>query len=358
MSDARDPLRTRNAGDFPPYFNVRVPYEKVSDLRYGTNPSQTAALYNNRSFLGRLRELRTGKDGPSQTNMEDILFAAYTVGFFGAPAVAVMKHENPSGFATAYKEEPVGHTFRKAWDADFVAAFGCTAFLNRPIDRETLDAMRGFIEVVVAPGYEEGVVEGFRNEEVRVFEYSMDDLNAIPRFTGDKFQREVLMRKDGSVIVADPLLTPIRTVDDLRPYVVSDTQPTERELQDLLTGYRIALRSNSIRMIKNGYTTALGTGQQDRLMCLKIAAFKNQDLAETAREKGRERAADYSIPGSVVVHDAFQMPDNVDFANNLGITAVLAPHGGKRFNEVKDKINLYGMAFVDLPGELRLFDHH
>lgn len=353
-----DPLRTKNVGDHPQQFVVGKPYEKVRDLRYGTNPSQTAALYNPNSFVGKLRELRTGKDGPSQTNMEDILYAAYTVGFFESPTAIVMKHENPAGFATAYETEPLAYTFQKAWDADFVAAFGCTAFLNRPINKETLEAMRGFIEVVVAPGYEEGVVERFRNEEIRVFEYDMKDLIVIPRFTGDTAEREVIKRKDGSIFVADPLLTPIRNVNDLAPYVVSQRQPTQREMQDLLTGYRIVLRSNSIRMIKDGYTTALGTGQQDRLMCLKISNFKNHDLALTAEEKNRKRAADYSIQGSVVVHDGFQMPDNVDYAHDRGVRAVLAPHGGKRFDEVLAKINEYNMGFVDLPGELRIFDHH
>src|SRR3989338_6134681 len=128
MSDARDPLRTRNAGDFPPYFNVRVPYEKVSDLRYGTNPSQTAALYNNESFLGSLKELKTGKQGLSQTNMEDILYAALSVGYFSDPTVAIMKHENPSGFATRYNQEDLSFTYKKARDCDFRAAFGGTVF--------------------------------------------------------------------------------------------------------------------------------------------------------------------------------------------------------------------------------------
>src|SRR3989338_4262218 len=99
-----DPLGTRNIGEHEQSIIVgNKVYEKSQDLRYGTNPAQTAALYRHHeydSFLSSLRELKTGKQGPSQTNMEDIFYAAISLGYFDAPSVIIMKHENPSGFAT------------------------------------------------------------------------------------------------------------------------------------------------------------------------------------------------------------------------------------------------------------------
>ncbi|MBI3413328.1 MAG: hypothetical protein HY051_04585 [Candidatus Aenigmarchaeota archaeon] len=354
-----DPLKTKVVGDHPDslFVDGRF-YKKVQDLRYGTNPTQTAALYNPSSFLGSLREHRTGKQGPSQTNMEDIYYAALTEGFFDDPSVVIMKHENPSGFATQYQPEPLGVTYRKARDADFRAAFGSTTFFNRPIDVDTAEAVRDlFTEVLVAPGYDEGVVGRFKGS-IRIFEYDERAFKAIPRFSGDK-GLDVRMLPDGSIIRSDPLLTPIRSENDLALYVVSKRQPTEREMQDLLTGYRIRMRSNSIRMVKDGYTTGLGTGQQDRIMCIDIAAYKNQKLAELAEKEGLTRVADYSIPGSVLVSDGFfPFTDSIELAHELGITAVLAPHGGERFNMVREKADELGLAFVDLPGQLRFFDHH
>src|SRR3989344_6257993 len=98
-----DSLSTRNVGEHPPTLEIqqRV-YGKGMDLRYGTNPSQTAALYAKNTFLGTLQELKTGKEGPSQTNVEDMVYAALIVGYFNEPTVAIMKHENPSGLATQY----------------------------------------------------------------------------------------------------------------------------------------------------------------------------------------------------------------------------------------------------------------
>jgi len=356
-----DPLSTKHVGNHPDNLIIQGgDYGKVQDLRYGTNPTQTAALYNTHSFLGSLRELRTGKQGPSQTNMEDIFYAALTAGFFGAPSAIVMKHENPSGFATQYQQQPLQFTYMKAVDADFRAAFGGTVLINRPIDADTAEAIRQlFTEVLVAPDYDEGVVDRLSRGSIRIFVYDPERLKSIPRFTGDESEPELKKLSDGSIIRSDTLLTPVRTADDLKQYVASKRQPTEGELRDLLTGYRIRLRSNSVRMVKDGYTTGIGTGQQDRVGCIEVAAFRNRRVAELAAQEGRKRGADYNIAGSSLISDGFfPFTDSIELAQELGITAVLAPHGGQRFNEVLAKADEFGMAFVDLPGELRFFDHH
>ena len=355
-----DPLSTKVVGIHPDKLPVGdKTYDKISDLRYGTNPTQTAAKYNPDSFLGTLREHKTGKGGTSQTNEEDIVYAALIVGHFDAPTVVIMKHENPSGLATQYAEEPLSLTYKKAFDSDFRAAFGGTALLNRPVDKDTADAItENFAEVLVAPGYDEGVIGKFKGS-IRIFEYNEDKFKAIPRFDGDKSGPEIKTLPDDTVIRADRLLLPIRNTEQLRQYVASKRQPTDQELRDLLTGYYIRLRSNSVRMVKDGYTTGLGTGQQDRVMCIEIANFKNQKLAELAATGKRNRVADYRIEGSCMISDGFfPFTDSIELANKLGIKAVLAPHGGKGFQEVLAKADEYGMAFVDLPGELRFFDHH
>ena len=357
----KDPLRTKNLGNHPEYlFLGENTYGKVSDLRYGTNPSQTAALYNENSFLGSLLEKKTGKEGLSQTNMEDIFWAALITGFFKKSSAIIMKHENPCGFATQYESEPLHEIYKKAADADFRAAFGGVVLINRQIDLQTAEFINNFFtEVIVAPDYDEGVIEKLSKGTTRIIKYDDEMFKKIPRFVGDKSESEIKKLPDGSVIVSDTLLTPIFTEQDLKQYVVSKKQPTDEELRDLLTGYRIRLRSNSVRMIKNGYTTALGTGQQDRVGCIETAAFRNMGLEELAKENKRERAADYSIKGSVLISDGFfPFSDSIELAGKLGITSVLAPHGGNNFNKVLKKADELGISFVDLPGELRFFEHH
>ena len=358
---AENSLSTKNLGNYPEDFSlVGRDYKKVSDLRYGTNPSQTAALYNSNSFLGSLRELRTGKQGLSQTNVEDIFWAALITGYFDKPSAIIMKHENPCGFATQHESESLCEIYEKAADSDFRAAFGGVVLINRQIDLKTAGSIKKtFTEVVVAPDYGDGVVEKLSRGTTRILKYDEKRFAAIPRFIGDKNEPEIKKLPDGSVIISDTLLTPIFSEQNLEKYAVSKRKPTENEFRDLLIGYRIRLRSNSVRMIKNGHTVALGTGQQDRIGCIEIAAFRNKRLEELAEEAGRQRVANYSIENSVLVSDGFfPFTDSIELAKKLGVTAVLASHGGKNFEQILEKANELKIGFIDLPGEMRFFDHH
>ena len=66
-------------------------------LRYGENPHQQAALYG--GFLDHFEQLQ-GKE-LSYNNILDISSSAYLVGEFERPTVAILKHTNPCGVASA-----------------------------------------------------------------------------------------------------------------------------------------------------------------------------------------------------------------------------------------------------------------
>ena len=72
----RNTYLSKNAGDFPETTSLLgLDYQKVDDLRYGTNPHQTAAFYKPVGRIcpiGDMQVLKNGKSGLSQTNLEDI----------------------------------------------------------------------------------------------------------------------------------------------------------------------------------------------------------------------------------------------------------------------------------------------
>ena len=70
---------------------------KAMSLRYGENPHQQAALYG--EFLDYFDQLQ-GKE-LSYNNILDISAAAYLIGEFERPTVAILKHTNPCGVASA-----------------------------------------------------------------------------------------------------------------------------------------------------------------------------------------------------------------------------------------------------------------
>ena len=116
----RNTYLSKNTGVFPDQAEVMgKAFLKVDDLRYGTNPHQTAALYKpagRKSVIGDMTVIKTGKSGLSQTNLEDISYSLNIVKFFDLPACACMKHVNPCGAAIGTPGESLRDVYVKARD--------------------------------------------------------------------------------------------------------------------------------------------------------------------------------------------------------------------------------------------------
>ena len=126
---------TRTEGEFPDTFEISgVKYEKVEDLRYGTNPHQPAAFYRpagaDSLVIGGMKILKQGKSGLSQTNLEDISYALNMIKYMQVPSCAVMKHVNPQGAAYCLEGETQKDVYIKARDCDPLAAFGSVVGFN------------------------------------------------------------------------------------------------------------------------------------------------------------------------------------------------------------------------------------
>ena len=361
---------SRREGEFPNHFDLLGGrYEKVEDLRYGTNPHQAAAFYRavgREQILGSYRLLKSGKSGLSETNLEDMDRALRIVKYCGGPAAAVMKHVNPSGAAVGDEGEALCDVYRRAHDCDRQAAFGSTVAVNRPLDGGTAEEiMTTVVECVVAPGYsddasavlESGAERG-RNRELRVVE--IDDLAALPRFAGDGptggFDVRVL--DDGSLVLAEPMLTAIRSVDDLmlaraeggagRDIAITRS-PTARELEDALFAWHVAMnvRSNAMVVVKHGATVAVGTGEQDRIGALEQAIEKYR----------RKYRGPDSLEGAVLASDGYiPFRDCVEAAAGAGVTTIVQPGGSRNDWDVIAACNELGVSML-FTGE-RAFSHH
>ena len=361
---------TRNVGTYPDGFELLgADYVKVDDLRYGTNPHQTAALYKpvgRQSVIGDMAVLKSGKGGLSQTNLEDISYSLNICKFFTQPACACMKHVNPSGAATAVAGDRLIDVYRKARDCDPRAAFGSVVAFNVAVDAETAkEIMTSFVECVVAPAFELDALAVFQDQETSKLNQHIrilrcGDLTQLPRYVGDNVEgcRTVKVLADGSLVVADPLLTHIRSVADLKPAVASSkalgevrstVQATPQQIDDLLTGWyiNINVRSNGVVLVKNGGTLAVGTGEQDRVGAVEHALWKCK-----AKYQGKE-----TLEGAAMASDGFfPFSDAVEVAAAAGVRAVLAPAGSVKDAEVIARANELGVALFHAPE--RIFSHH
>jgi phosphoribosylaminoimidazolecarboxamide formyltransferase/IMP cyclohydrolase len=318
---------------------------RMRGLRYGTNPHQRGALYRpkqSKGGIGNVNWVKWGKDGPSATNIEDGSHGLRIVSYFKEPAVAVIKHLNPSGVSVSRGEENLSQVYARARDADDRAAFGSVVVSNSLVDRRTAEEiMKTFVEVVYAPGY--------GSEALGVFESKRDiRVGEVPaqRKEDTTMPPDVVVLDDGSLIVEDPYQTSILSMDKMKQLPLpTKKKPSDQEYLDLLHAWWVAceVRSNAVVFWKNGTSLAIGTGQQDR-----IGAIENS--IDKAHKLGR------SLEGSVMASDGF-LPklDNVEALAKEKVSAIVQPGGSVEDQAIIKACDEHGITMV-FTGE-RSFRH-
>ena len=312
-------------------FPARLPLTMTlaSELRYGENPHQTAALYKTRGegIVG--AELVQGKP-LSYNNINDAEGALGLIAEFrdGPPTVAIIKHSNPCGVASA---SSIVEAYLAAKATDPVSAFGGIIALNRALDGPTAEAITElFTEVIIAPDADaEALSVVARKKNLRLLLCPLPD----PKRAG------LVMRSvSGGMLVQsrDNIL-----FDDLK--VVTKREPTEAELADMRFAWTVAkhVKSNAIVYAKDGSTAGIGAGQMSRVDSCRIAAWKARDAAETAG------IAEPRTIGSAVASDAFfPFADGLIAAAEAGATAIIQPGGSVRDAEVIAEADARGLAMV------------
>jgi phosphoribosylaminoimidazolecarboxamide formyltransferase/IMP cyclohydrolase len=353
--EIRKIYRTAREEEFPGRLTITLggrvfEYSKVQwtidgrarGLRYGSNPHQKAALYKlhgSQGGFGNVEWLKWGKEGPSATNIEDGSHGLRIVEYFTEPAVAVMKHLNPSGVAAERAGEPLSRVYTRAKDADPRAAFGSVVVFNSEVDKSTAEEIvKTFVEVVYAPDYSASALP--------VFETKKDlRIGKIPR-KKEQATPDIIVLDDGSIILEDPYTTNIRSVEQLKRLPIPTKQtPSESHYKDLLHAWEVAceVRSNAIVLWKDGASLGIGTGQQDRIGAI-------ESCVEKAHRFG------HSLKGSVMASDGF-LPklDNIDAVAKEGVSAIIQPGGSVEDKELINACDEHGIAMI-LTGE-RSFRH-
>ena len=309
---------------FPRTFNLQ--FRLAQGMRYGENPHQGAAFYvedrGREASIATARQLQ-GKE-LSFNNIADTDAALECVKQFdGAPACVIVKHANPCGVA-------IGATLLEAYDrayrTDPESAFGGIIAVNGELDAATAGAIveRQFVEVIIAPRVSPGAIEAVAaKKNVRLLECG--------QWSQQPARRLDLKRVNGGLLVQDADLALVKEMK-----VVSQRQPTEAELRDLLFTWRVAkfVKSNAIVYGRDQMTIGVGAGQMSRVNSARIAAIK-------AEQAGLE------VRGAVMASDAFfPFRDGIDQAAAAGIVAVIEPGGSVRDEEVIAAADEHGLAMV------------
>ncbi|MBN2052345.1 IMP cyclohydrolase [Candidatus Woesearchaeota archaeon] len=385
VTDMKRVYRNAVQDDFPEAIALLL--EKEYELRYGENPNQSAGAYKIKGTsipeLTNIRLLKSGKGGLSATNLMDVTRALDILKFFKSPAVAVMKHVVPSGFATQFNNNNLEKIYQNARDADARSAFGSIVVMNQPLDKATANAInQTYVEGVAAPDYEEGAVEILQaKKDLRLILFS--NLEKIPKYAGDDVEGlyDIKILPTGRAIVQKPYLSSIKGPESLildplvrkkdektgieTAYVV-EKDPAPRELEDLLTSWyvNIGVRSNGIVIVKDGVTLAIGSGQQERVGAVEQAITKSYQKALDRKkmlgnanvlwtpgsmswDDMRKELESNPLEGAVLSSDAFfPFRDSIDLIAGVGIKAIIQPGGSVKDYEVIQAVNEHKIAMA------------
>ncbi len=311
-------LRAQGSG-FPEQLTLE--FTKLQDLRYGENPHQQAAFYQEKGKhkgLINLKQLQ-GKE-LSFNNILDLNAAFELVKEFSNPAAVIVKHNNPCGAA---EDKTLDKAFLAAWKCDPLSAFGGVVALNRKLDLKTarIISKSGFLECIIAPEIDKEAMDLFKAKlNLRLLE--LPDLVPIvePEFK----------RVSGGLLLQDKDL---ETLDVKNLKVVTKKKPTKKELESLIFGWKVAkhVKSNAIILTKGTKTVGIGAGQMSRVDSVMLA--KKKALTSTKN--------------SCLASDAFfPKEDAVILAAKAGAKAVIQPGGSIADEAIIKACDKYKVSMV------------
>ena len=222
--------------DYPTYLNAS--YKKVSDLRYGENPHQSAAYYVSTFENGAMKdfEILGGKE-LSFNNLRDMDLCWKVVNEFkNEMACCAVKHSTPCGVAIGTSAL---ETYKKTFECDPVSIFGGIIGMNFKVDAETAEELnKTFLEIVMATDFDDDALEILRKKK---------NLRII-KIKNPVSDAQTWVKIDGGMLVQD---NDNQFSEDIK--TVTEIQPTEEQKKALLFAQRVVkyVKSNAI-VVSNG----------------------------------------------------------------------------------------------------------
>jgi phosphoribosylaminoimidazolecarboxamide formyltransferase/IMP cyclohydrolase len=301
-------------------FTARLPL--ASELRYGENPHQHAALY------GRFLEIAEPLHGKelSFNNVVDVQAALALIQEFQADpevAVAILKHNTPCGVGLG---STPAEAYARAFETDPESPFGGIVVSSRPFDAELAARVDEiFTEVLIAPDFSADALERLRSKKNRrLLRFHPERLDAA---------QADWKRVFGGVLVQDPDLA----MEDVAScQVATERKPSDEERRALGFAWKVVkhVKSNAVVFARADRTLALGGGATSRV-----------DAIEQARAKAARVGLD--LRGCALASDAFfPFPDGLEVGVEAGARCVVQPGGSVRDSEVIAAANRLGVTMV------------
>ncbi|WP_124642542.1 bifunctional phosphoribosylaminoimidazolecarboxamide formyltransferase/IMP cyclohydrolase [Amniculibacterium aquaticum] len=303
--------------EYPQYLNAS--YKKVSDLRYGENPHQSAAYYVSTTENGAMKdfEILGGKE-LSFNNLRDMDLCWKVVNEFkNEMACCAVKHSTPCGVAVG---NTALDTYKDAFNCDPISIFGGIVAMNYKIDAATAEELnKTFLEIVMATDFDADAVEILKTKK---------NLRII-KIKNSVADNQTWVKIDGALLLQN---TDNQFSNDIK--CATEVAPTTEQEKALLFAQRVVkyVKSNAIVVSNGTQALGIGGGQVNRI-------WATQQAIERAKEK---------FTGDLVLaSDAFfPFRDVVDFCAQEGIKAIIQPGGSMRDQDSVDACNEYKIPLL------------
>ena len=296
---------------------------KAFNTRYGENPHQKGALYEFDYFFS--NNFKTLKGEASFNNMTDINGALKIAASFGdAPAVSIIKHANPCGFAIG---DDLFDAYEKALRCDPVSAYGGVVAINGTLDVKLANKINEiFVEVIIAANVDDDALAVFeKKKRIKIFTQESKYL----LLSNDAYD---FKHVDGGFVYQNSDKVTDDEVKNAK--CVSKREAYKGGIKDLEIAYKIAslTKSNCVVYVKESVMVAIGMGMTSRVDAAKCALLK-------ANEMGVE------VFGAAMASEAFfPFRDSIDAAAKAGIRCIIEPGGSIRDQDIIDAANEYDIA--------------
>ena len=308
--------------------------EKAFDTRYGENPHQQGALYEFDYFF--TNNFKTLKGEASFNNMNDINGAIKIAASFGeAPAVSIIKHANPCGFAIG---DNVLDSYEKALKCDPVSAFGGVVAVNGTLDVALAAKINEiFVEVIIAANVDEEALAVFQKKK-RIKIFTQESKYLV--LNDDEYD---FKHVDGGFVYQNS--DKVEDDEVSGSTCKTNRSANEQEMSDLEIAVKVAAltKSNCVVYVKDSAMVAIGMGMTSRVDAAKSALRKAEDMG-------------IELEGCSMASEAFfPFRDSIDAAAEAGVKSIIEPGGSIRDDEVIEAANEHGIALYFT--EVRHFLH-
>jgi len=311
---------------------VGVSYNKQFPIKYGLNPYMTpSSLYtrNNKQL-----PFKVLNGNPGYINLLDVHYAIHLVleakKQLNKDCCASFKHNSPAGVSTVDKLSMKEYVFYNSHKLGLSTA--ASTFLSS----RNIDPISSFGDIIGYSGVVDiemaYIIKKYVSDGIIAYDYTDEALDILEKKKQGNYlilkQQELYsgmeFRDINGITLAQPTNDSVLNIELLK-------ELPENIQSDMILGY-ITLKytqSNCVCFVYNNRVIGIGSGQQNRLDCIKIAGEKanawmiKHDL-HISREKNITLVSDAFLP----------FVDNIDLAAEYNVQYILQPGGSIRDKEI------------------------